>query len=193
MRTRCAPLHDPLAEVIDRLWRIGGANGRYHAQWLWWLRGLLDRLVGCTGLRRGRRHPTELRPGDALDFSRVLVANRERGRLLLYAEMRLPGEAWLAFELERDGDGPPVLRQKATFRPHGLAGRAYWLLVTPLHALVFGGLRRGLVDGRGRAGWADALARVAGSGTEPDAGARRTTQTQPACFAISWSFQTFWT
>jgi uncharacterized protein YbjT (DUF2867 family) len=149
--TRRAALHDPPEAVIDRLWRIGGANGWYHAQWLWWLRGVLDRLVGGTGLRRGRRHPSELRPGDALDFWRVLVANRERGRLLLYAEMRLPGEAWLEFELERDGDEPPVLRQTATFRPHGLAGRAYWLLVTPLHALVFGGLLRGLVDARARA------------------------------------------
>ena len=149
--TRRAALHDPPEEVTARLWRIGGANGWYHAQWLWWLRGVLDRLVGGTGLRRGRRHPTELRPGDALDFWRVLVANRERGRLLLYAEMRLPGEAWLEFELETGADGHPSLRQTATFRPHGLAGRAYWLLVTPLHALVFGGLLRGLVDGRGRA------------------------------------------
>ena len=149
--TRRRTLHDPPDEVIARLWRIGGATGWYHAQWLWWLRGLLDRLVGGTGLRRGRRHPSELRPGDALDFWRVLVANRERGRLLLYAEMRLPGEAWLEFELERDGDGKPVLRQTATFRPHGLAGRAYWLIVTPLHALVFGGLLRGLVDARARA------------------------------------------
>ncbi len=150
--TRRRALHDPADEVIDRLWRIGGANGWYHAQWLWWLRGLLDRLVGGTGLRRGRRHPTALRPGDALDFWRVLVANRERGRLLLYAEMRLPGEAWLEFELEHDADGRPSLRQTATFRPRGLAGRAYWLLVTPLHALVFGGLLRGLVDARPRAG-----------------------------------------
>lgn len=148
--TRRRALHDPPQQVIDRLWRIGGANGWYHAQWLWWLRGLLDRLAGGTGLRRGRRHPTELRPGDALDFWRVLVANRERGRLLLYAEMRLPGEAWLEFELEPGEDGRPTLRQTATFRPHGLAGRAYWFLVTPLHALVFGGLLRGLVDGRGR-------------------------------------------
>ena len=146
--TRRSALRDPPDEVIDRLWRIGGSNGWYHAQWLWWLRGLLDRLVGGTGLRRGRRHPTSLRPGDALDFWRVLVANRERGRLLLYAEMRLPGEAWLEFEIEPGPDGHPSLRQTATFRPHGLAGRAYWLLVTPLHALVFGGLLRGLVDGR---------------------------------------------
>jgi uncharacterized protein YbjT (DUF2867 family) len=148
--TRRRALHDPPDEVIERLWRIGGTNGWYHAQWLWWLRGLLDRMVGGTGLRRGRRHPTSLRPGDALDFWRVLVANRERGRLLLYAEMRLPGEAWLEFEIEGDADGRPTLRQTATFRPRGLAGRAYWLLVTPLHALVFGGLLRGLVRARKR-------------------------------------------
>ncbi len=148
--TRRQALHDPEDEVIDRLWRIGGATGWYHAQWLWWLRGLLDRLVGGTGLRRGRRHPTELHAGDALDFWRVLVANRERGRLLLYAEMKLPGEAWLEFEIERGADEAPVLRQTATFRPRGLAGRAYWLLVTPLHALVFGGLLRGLVDAGAR-------------------------------------------
>jgi len=85
-------------------------------------------------------------------FWRVLLAHRERGRLLLYAEMKLPGEAWLEFEIERDADGRPTLRQTATFRPRGLAGRAYWLLVTPLHALVIGGLLRGLVDARGRAG-----------------------------------------
>jgi uncharacterized protein YbjT (DUF2867 family) len=142
--TRRLPLHDPPEVVLDRLWRIGGSTGWYHVQWLWWLRGLLDRFVGGTGLRRGRRHPTALRPGDALDFWRVLVANRSSGRLLLYAEMRLPGEAWLEFELE-EVDGTPHLRQTAVFRPRGLAGRAYWVLVTPLHALVFGGLLRGLV------------------------------------------------
>ena len=148
--TRRAPLNDPPEVVLERLWRIGGAQGWYHAQWLWWLRGLLDRAVGGTGLRRGRRHPSELRPGDALDFWRVLIANRERGRLLLYAEMRLPGEAWLEFELEPGADGEARLRQTATFRPRGLAGRAYWWLVTPLHALVFGGLLRGLVGRPGR-------------------------------------------
>ncbi len=146
--TRRALLHDPPGAVLDRLWRIGGAQGWYHAQWLWWLRGLLDRLLGGTGLRRGRRHPSELRPGDALDFWRVLVANRERGRLLLYAEMRLPGEAWLEFELEHDAAGRPMLRQTATFRPRGLWGRAYWWLVFPLHALVFGGLLTDLSGAR---------------------------------------------
>ena len=147
---RSLPLEDDPEAVLERVWRLGGENGWYYAQWLWWLRGLLDRMVGGTGLRRGRRHPSELRPGDALDFWRVLVANREGGRLLLYAEMRLPGEAWLEFELQRGEDGRESLRQTAHFRPRGLAGRAYWLLVTPLHALVFGGLLRGLVKPSGR-------------------------------------------
>ena len=101
-------------------------------KWAWRLRGRIDRLIGGTGLRRGRRHPTELRPGDALDFWRVLVADRERGRLMLYAEMKLPGEAWLEFEVEGD-----TLRQTATFRPQGLLGRAYWYAVLPFHWLLF--------------------------------------------------------
>jgi hypothetical protein len=150
--TRRAPLGAAPEAVIERIWRLGGANGWAHAQWLWWLRGLLDRLVGGTGLRRGRRHPTDLRPGDALDFWRVLVANRASGRLLLYAEMRLPGEAWLEFALEADPEGRPLLRQSAVFRPHGVLGRAYWWAVTPLHAIVFGGMLRALAGvGRGEA------------------------------------------
>ena len=143
---RTLPVEDDAASALDRVWRLGGRHGWYYADWVWWLRGLLDRVVGGTGLRRGRRHPSALRPGDALDFWRVLVASRERGRLLLYAEMRLPGEAWLEFELQRGDDGRCALRQTATFRPHGLAGRAYWLGVTPFHAVVFGGLLRGLVE-----------------------------------------------
>ena len=144
VRTR--PVEDDAEAVIERIWRLGGANGWYYADWLWWLRGLLDRVVGGTGLRRGRRHPSALRAGDALDFWRVLVANRATGRLVLYAEMRLPGEAWLEFELVDAEGGGRALRQTATFRPRGLAGRAYWLGVTPFHAFVFGGLLRGLVE-----------------------------------------------
>jgi hypothetical protein len=82
-----------------------------------------------------------------LDFWRVLIASRAAERLLLYAEMRLPGEAWLEFAIERDAAGEAVLRQSAVFRPHGLLGRAYWWAVTPLHAIVFGGMLRGLVGG----------------------------------------------
>jgi uncharacterized protein YbjT (DUF2867 family) len=143
----CSIDEDP-AHTVERLWRIGGDEGWYYAEWLWGLRGLLDRLVGGTGLRRGRRHPSDLRAGDALDFWRVLVANREAGRLLLYAEMRLPGEAWLEFEVDRDGPAGTVLRQSAVFRPRGLLGRAYWYAVMPMHAVVFGGLLRSIV-GRG--------------------------------------------
>ncbi len=144
VRTR--PVEDDAEAALDRVRRLGGRHGWYCADWLWWLRGLLDRVVGGTGLRRGRRHPRELRRGDALDFWQVLVASRERGRLLLDAEMRLLGEAWLEFELQRGEDGCCALRQTATFRPHRLAGRAYWLGVTPFHAAVFGGLLRGLVE-----------------------------------------------
>jgi uncharacterized protein YbjT (DUF2867 family) len=142
---RTMAVEDDADAVLERVWRLGGATGWYYADWLWWLRGVLDRILGGTGLRRGRRHPFELRPGDALDFWRVLVANRATGRLVLYAEMRLPGEAWLEFELV-EADGGSALRQTATFRPRGLAGRAYWLGVTPFHAFVFGGLLRGLVE-----------------------------------------------
>jgi hypothetical protein len=100
-------------------------------------------LVGGSGLRRGRRHPTDLRPGDALDFWRVLVADRERGRLMLYAEMKLPGEAWLEFAVEGD-----TLRQTATFRPQGLSGRAYWYALAPFHGLLFPRMARRLAAGR---------------------------------------------
>ena len=95
----------------------------------------LDKLFGGIGLRRGRRHPTELHAGEALDFWRVLVANKKEKRLLLYAEMKLPGEAWLEFNV-KDG----MLYQRAVFRPKGIIGRIYWFLVLPFHELIFRGL-----------------------------------------------------
>lgn len=136
------PLKAPRSTVIDALWSLGGQRGWPAMKWAWRLRGWLDRLVGGTGLRRGRRHPKELRPGDALDFWRVLVADRDRGRLMLYAEMRLPGEAWLEFEIEGD-----ALRQTATFRPQGLSGRAYWYAILPLHWLLFPRMAKRLAAG----------------------------------------------
>ena len=165
--TRRRALHDPEEEVIERIWRIGGATGWYHAQWLWWLRGLLDRLVGGTGLRRGRRHPSELHAGDALDFWRVLVANRERGRLLLYAEMKLPGEAWLEFELERDGDGPP---RPAPDRhlPSARARRAR--LLGPRHPAARAGVRRAAARVGRRRGEGTARLRPASTRTVADGG-----------------------
>ncbi|NNC84162.1 MAG: DUF2867 domain-containing protein, partial [Flavobacteriales bacterium] len=119
--------------------RIGGRTGWYYADGLWRIRGFVDKLFGGVGLRRGRTHEDELHPGDALDFWRVLYADKEEGRLLLFAEMKLPGEAWLEFVTEGD-----TLHQRATFRPKGLNGRLYWYSVYPFHGIVFGGMLRKL-------------------------------------------------
>ncbi len=125
--------------TIDRIWAIGGRTGWYYADALWRLRGMIDKFVGGVGLRRGRRSDTRIAVGDALDFWRVLYADREAGRLLLYAEMKLPGEAWLEFRM--DGDR---LYQTATFRPRGLWGRLYWYAVWPVHGIIFAGMARRL-------------------------------------------------
>jgi hypothetical protein len=117
--------------------RIGGTSGWYYANALWRLRGLIDLAAGGIGLRRTRRHPEQLRPGDSLDFWRVEAV--EPNRLLrLRAEMRLPGRAWLQFEVT--GDGPVVLRQTATFEPVGLFGLLYWYSLYPIHAAMFKGM-----------------------------------------------------
>jgi len=123
------------ATVLDRIWAIGGRTGWYYANWLWGIRGFLDKLSGGVGLRRGRKDFSEISPGDSLDFWRVLYADRKEKRLLLYAEMKLPGEAWLEFKIEND-----LLIQTATFRPLGLKGRMYWYSVMPFHELVFRGM-----------------------------------------------------
>ena len=121
--------------VLDRIWAIGGNTGWYYGTFLWKIRGFMDQFFGGAGLRRGRRHPTELNVGDALDFWRVIFADKKQGKLLLYAEMVMPGEAWLEFKI-KDG----ILYQTATFRPHGLAGRMYWYSVMPFHWFVFNGM-----------------------------------------------------
>ena len=122
-------------KVLDRIWALGGETGWYYGDFLWKVRGLMDKMFGGIGLRRGRTHPSKLQPGDALDFWRVLSADRKQKRLLLYAEMKLPGEAWLEFKVE---DGK--LHQRAVFRPVGLLGRLYWYTVLPFHYFVFNGL-----------------------------------------------------
>ncbi|MDE2751256.1 MAG: DUF2867 domain-containing protein [Gemmatimonadota bacterium] len=123
--------------------RIGGAQGWYFATWLWALRGGIDLLLGGVGMRRGRRHPVELRPGDPLDFWRVEAF--EAGRLLrLRAEMKLPGRAWLQFEVERAGAGSRIT-QTAVFDPLGLGGLLYWYGLYPVHWLIFRGMLRGIV------------------------------------------------
>tara|TARA_B100000683_G_scaffold180652_1_gene173973 strand:- start:174 stop:1595 length:1422 start_codon:yes stop_codon:yes gene_type:complete len=125
---------------IKKIWSIGGKNGWYYANWLWKIRGFLDKIVGGVGLRRGRTNENELLPGDSLDFWRVLYASQSEGRLLLFAEMKLPGEAWLEFKIEGN-----QLIQTATFRPHGILGRLYWYSVLPLHGLIFKGMLKRLV------------------------------------------------
>jgi hypothetical protein len=114
--------------------------GWYYGNGLWRIRGFLDRLAGGPGLRRGRRDPDDLRPGEALDFWRVEAY--EPGRMLrLRAEMKVPGRAWLQFEVEPDADGS-IITQTAVFDPHGLAGRAYWFALLPIHAFMFRGMLR---------------------------------------------------
>lgn len=122
--------------------RIGGKTGWYYGNSLWRLRGFLDLLVGGVGLRRGRRDPECPHVGEALDFWRVESYEPGR-RLRLQAEMKVPGRAWLEFEAIPDGNGT-ILRQTATFDPHGLAGRLYWYALYPLHRLVFAGMLRGI-------------------------------------------------
>ncbi|MER7564456.1 SDR family oxidoreductase [Streptomyces sp. NPDC048523] len=131
----------------EALWRvvegIGGENGWYSFPLAWAVRGLLDRLVGGVGLRRGRRDAARLRVGDSLDFWRVEAI--EPGRLLrLRAEMRLPGLAWLEMGVTTGEDGGTRYRQRALFHPHGLLGHAYWWSVSPFHAVVFGGMARNI-------------------------------------------------
>ena len=145
--SRVVPLTAPRDEVIARIWSIGGEAGWPSMNWAWGLRGIVDKLVGGIGIRRGRRHPEELHAGDALDFWRVLLADRPKGRLILYAEMKLPGEAWLEFAIEDLPDGRHALRQTATFRPQGLLGRLYWLALLPFHWLLFPRMARNLAAG----------------------------------------------
>lgn len=130
---------DDEEKAFDRVFSIGGKTGWYYADFLWRIRGFLDKLFGGVGLRRGRRNMNNLEAGDSVDFWRVLYANREEKRLLLFAEMKLPGEAWLEFKI-KDG----ILHQEATFRPLGLSGRLYWYSVLPFHGLIFNGMLKKL-------------------------------------------------
>jgi uncharacterized protein YbjT (DUF2867 family) len=125
----------------EKIWTIGGNKGWYYANGLWALRGFMDKISGGVGLRRGRRSDMDIQAGDALDFWRVLDANKTEKRLLLYAEMKLPGEAWLEFKIEKG-----MYYQTATFRPLGLWGRMYWYSVLPFHALIFKGLMNKIVN-----------------------------------------------
>lgn len=138
-------IQSSVEKVKNRIWCIGGKTGWYYGNFLWQIRGLLDKVNGGVGLRRGRTDPEKLSSGDALDFWRVLDADYARGRLLLYAEMKLPGEAWLEFQIEKN-NGVHYLVQTATFRPKGLWGRIYWYAVTPFHWVIFKGMAGRIVE-----------------------------------------------
>ena len=129
----------PSRATTDRLFRavarIGGSHGYYTMDWAWVLRGLLDSLVGGVGPRRGRRHPDDISPGEALDFWRVAAVKPGRS-LHLFAEMKLPGDAWLTFDVE-DDPGGSLLVQRALFVPRGILGRLYWWAMFPFHLLIF--------------------------------------------------------
>ncbi len=126
------PLRISREAVIDRIWSIGGKTGWYGVNWAWRIRGVIDQVLKGTGMNRGRRHPTEIEVGDSIDFWRVVKADKEKGQLILYAQMKLPGEAWLQFVVKEK-----ELVQTALFRPRGLWGRLYWYGLTPFHFFIF--------------------------------------------------------
>ncbi|PHQ29507.1 SDR family oxidoreductase [Leeuwenhoekiella nanhaiensis] len=129
-------------QALENIWSIGGNRGWYYADFLWKIRGFIDKIAGGVGLRRGRTHSNEIYEGDSLDFWRVLLADKEERRLLLFAEMRVPGEAWLDWEIDEDN----VLHQTATFRPKGLWGRLYWFSMLPFHYFIFSGMIRNIAN-----------------------------------------------
>lgn len=127
--------------TIAKIWSIGGETGWYYGDWLWGLRGFIDKLFGGVGVRRGRTNKHDIHAGDALDFWRVVYANKEEGKLILYAEMKLPGEAWLEFKIFNN-----TLYQAATFKPSGILGRLYWYAVLPFHGFIFNGMINKLIN-----------------------------------------------
>ena len=132
------------AEAVYRAFvRLGGLRGWLYMDWTWQVRGIIDRLCGGVGMRRGRRDPEDVRAGDALDFWRVETV--EPGRMMrLRAEMKVPGRAWLEFQAVRQSNPEALLTQTAFFEPKGLSGLAYWYLLYPVHSLIFSGLIRRL-------------------------------------------------
>jgi uncharacterized protein YbjT (DUF2867 family) len=137
--------HAPADRLFATVSGIGGARGWYVANSLWALRGMLDKLLGGVGMRRGRRDADELRVGDALDFFRVEAIDPPH-LLRLRAEMKVPGDAWLEWAVDTDPDGSTMLRQLATFHPRGVAGRAYWWVLLPIHKVIWKRLAERLVE-----------------------------------------------
>lgn len=139
-------IKDSKEEALNRIWRIGGTTGYYALNWAWHLRGLIDKLMGGVGLNRGRRHPSEIQAGDSIDFWRVLRADKEKGDLILFAGMKIPGEAWLEFKLQQENQAW-YLVQTATFRPRGMLGRIYWYTLIPFHFFIFRKMAKALAGG----------------------------------------------
>jgi uncharacterized protein YbjT (DUF2867 family) len=139
------PFKRDSADVLKNFMAIGGNRGWYYWDWIWSIRGFLDKLFGGVGSRRGRTSNTNISAGDVIDFWRVLLADTINNRLLLYAEMKLPGEAWLEFKIIKRHD-QTFLSQIATFRPRGLWGRAYWYLMWPFHLFIFKGMAKKIVN-----------------------------------------------
>ena len=123
---------------------VGGNNGWFAYNWIWAIRGFVDKLLGGVGLRRGRRHPTDLRVGDTVDFFKVtsLTSNR----LQLLAEMKVPGHAWLEWNVETSNEGQHYITQQALFVPRGVLGRAYWYALLPFHVIIFQRMLRNIVQ-----------------------------------------------
>ena len=131
----------PPESVFRVVSALGGAHGWLYMNWAWEIRGAMDRLVGGVGLRRGRRDSDEVRVGDALDFWRVEAVEPDH-LLRLRAEMKVPGRAWLQFQVRPHNNGTSLLSQTAFFAPKGLSGLLYWYLLYPIHALIFSGMVR---------------------------------------------------
>jgi uncharacterized protein YbjT (DUF2867 family) len=126
--------------TINKIWSLGGDTGWYYGDWLWEIRGFIDKLFGGVGSRRGRTNRHNIHTGDVLDFWRVLYSSKEEGKLVLYAEMKLPGQAWLEFKIIND-----TLYQAATFKPKGIWGIVYWYSVLPFHGFIFNGMLNKLI------------------------------------------------
>lgn len=131
-------------DVFDSIMHIGGKEG-YYLNWAWKLRGMIDKLIGGVGLNRGKAATEVLHVGDVIDFWRVLIIDKEHYRLVLFAEMKLPGEAWLEFKIVRKNDIDSLV-QTATFRPKGVLGRLYWYALFPFHRLIFDGMGTRLIQ-----------------------------------------------
>jgi uncharacterized protein YbjT (DUF2867 family) len=139
------PIKHDSDRVFNNIWAIGGNRGWYYWDWIWHMRGFIDKLFGGVGLRRGRTSSDRISPGDVIDFWRVLLADKANKRLLLYAEMKLPGEAWLEFKIIERGN-ERFLSQIATFRPSGLWGRLYWAAMFPFHIFIFKGMANKIIN-----------------------------------------------